>query len=275
MANMVEARLRIGVGCDFHYHVDAPTPAIFMVRPAANAEQLIVDESWVVEPHVPFHDYVDMYGNTCRRLVLPTGKSTIRYRANVDVADEIDPYVPDAPQCTAEELPDEVLVYTLPSRYCLSDVLGDQAWSLFGGTPPGWARVQAICDYVNGHLRFSYGTSTPTTTALDAFENQVGVCRDFAHLAVTFCRAMNIPARYAFGYLPDLDVPPPDAPMDFCAWFEAYLDGTWYTFDPRNNERRRGRAVIAHGRDALDVAMVTTYGRAQLEDMVVIADKVA
>jgi transglutaminase-like putative cysteine protease len=270
---MIDARLRIAVGCEFKYQVEVPTPAIFMVRPAALDGQQVIEERWVTEPHAPFHDYTDMYGNSCRRMVLTPGSSTIRYDAQVDVSDELDPYVPDAGQCNAEELPDDVLVYTLPSRYVVSDLLSDQAWSLFGGITPGWSRVQAICDYVNGHLRFSYGTSTPSTTALDAYENRVGVCRDFAHLAVAFARAMNIPARYAFGYLPDIDVPPPYAPMDFCAWFEAFLDGVWYTFDPRNNERRRGRAVIARGRDALDVAMVTTYGRALLQDMVVLADK--
>lgn len=272
---MIDARLRIGVGCQFEYEAQVPTPAIFMVRPAVMDLQQITGESWQTLPHAPFHDYTDLYGNSCRRMVLPVGRSTVRYDARVDVSDELDPYVPEAVQHTAEELPDDVLVYTLPSRYVVSDLLADQAWNLFGGTAPGWARVQAICDYVNGHLRFSYGTSTPATTALDAYQNRVGVCRDFAHLAVSFARAMSIPARYAFGYLPDIDVPPPDAPMDFCAWFEAYLGGQWYTFDPRNNERRRGRAVIAHGRDALDVAMVTTYGRAYLNTMVVMADKTA
>jgi transglutaminase-like putative cysteine protease len=275
MAHMIGERLRVDVGCEFSYEVAVPTPAIFMVRPEAKDGQELLDERWTIEPHSPFHDYRDIYGNECRRTVLPAGGSTIRYSAQVAVSNELDPYAPDAIQHAAEDLPDDVLIYTLPSRYCLSDLLGDTAWSLFGGTRPGWSRVQAICDYVNSRLRFSYGTSTPATTALDAYENQVGVCRDFAHLAISLTRAMNIPARYAFGYLPDIDVPPPDAPMDFCAWFEAFLDGTWWTFDARNNVRRRGRAVIARGRDALDVAMVTTFGRAPLRDMVVVADKAA
>ncbi len=272
---MIDTGLRISVGCEFHYEVDAPTPAIFMVQPAAIDGQHVASERWESDPSASYHDYTDVYSNSCRRTVLPAGRTKIRYDGQVDVSDELDPFVPDAAQLPAHALPDDVLLYTLPSRYCFSDLLGDKAWELFGGTAPGWTRVQAICDFVNAHLRFSYGTSTPTTTALDAYENQVGVCRDFAHLAVTFARALNIPARYAFGYLPDLDVPPPYAPMDFCAWFEAYLDGSWYTFDPRNNQRRRGRAVIARGRDALDVAMVTTYGRAQLHDMLVIAEKTA
>ncbi len=272
MAQMIDARLRIDVGCEFQYEVQVPTAAIFMVRPGVQKGVDVLAERWNLEPYAPYHDYEDLYGNVCRRTVLPAGRSTMRFDAQIEVTDTLDPYAPDAAQWPAEALPDDVLVYTLPSRYCVSDLLGDKAWELFGGTPPGWARVQAICDFVNGHLRFSYGTSTPTTTALDAFENEVGVCRDFAHLAVSFCRAMNIPARYAFGYLPDIDVPPPYAPMDFCAWFEAFLDGKWWMFDPRNNTRRRGRAVIARGRDALDVAMVTTYGRTILHDMVVIAE---
>jgi transglutaminase-like putative cysteine protease len=275
MTQMIDARLRIDVGCQFTYEVDLPTPAIFMVRPEVINGQLLFGERWVSEPEAPYRDYRDLYGNICRRLILPVGRSTIRYQAHVEVSDELDPYVPDAAALAAQDLPDDVLIYTLPSRYCVSDVLADTAWNLFAGTPPGWARVQAICDYVHDYLSFSYGTSTPTTTALDVYQNRVGVCRDFAHLAITFARAMNIPCRYAFGYLPDIDVPPPEAPMDFCAWFEAYLDGQWYTFDPRNNQRRRGRAVIARGRDALDVAMVTTYGRALLRDMVVVAEKVA
>jgi transglutaminase-like putative cysteine protease len=275
MAHMIDARLRIDVGCEFVYEVEVPTPAIFMVRPEVQDGQYVLAERWSLEPHAPFHDYRDLYGNICRRTMLPAGRSTIRYFGQVEVSNELDPYAPYAVQYTAEALPDDVLIYTLPSRYCVSDLLGDEAWRLFGATPPGWARVQAICDYVNAHLRFSYGTSTPSTTALDAYQARTGVCRDFAHLAISFCRAMNIPCRYAFGYLPDIDVPPPDAPMDFCAWFEAFLDGKWFTFDPRNNQRRRGRAVIARGRDALDVAMVTTYGQALLHAMVVTAEESA
>jgi transglutaminase-like putative cysteine protease len=275
MAHMIDARLRIDVGCEFKYEVGVPTPAIFLVRPEVANGQHVLSERWTLEPQTSFHDYRDLYGNICRRTILPAGQSTVRYDAQVEVSSELDPYAPNAVQYTAEALPDDVLLYTLPSRYCLSDLLGDEAWRLFGDTAPGWARVQAICDFVNGHLRFSYGTSTPSTTALDVYEAKTGVCRDFAHLAITFCRAMNIPARYAFGYLPDIDVPPPYAPMDFCAWFEAFLGGSWWMFDPRNNERRRGRAVIARGRDALDCAMVTTYGQSYLRDMLVIADKSA
>ncbi|GAC1572597.1 MAG: transglutaminase family protein [Candidatus Elarobacter sp.] len=268
----IAPRLKLDVGCTFDYEVEVETAAIFLVRPSAADAQQIVDERWISEPLMPFHDYTDLYGNTCRRLTLPPGRSMTRYDAQVDVAGELDPFAPAARQHAPDELPDDVLHFTLPSRFCLSDVLADRAWELFGATEPGWARVQAICDWVHGHIGFAYGTSFPTTTAVDVYDRATGVCRDFAHLAITFCRAMNVPARYAFGYLPDIDVPPPYATMDFCAWFEAFLDGTWWTFDPRNNTRRRGRAVIGRGRDALDVAMVTTYGPAMLHEMTVRAD---
>jgi len=270
---IIGARLNLDVGCTFDYEVEVPTAAIFLVRPSAAGAQRIIDERWLSDPPTPFHDYTDLYGNTCRRVTLPPGRSSTRYDAYVEVVDEVDPFVPDAPQLAPDALPDDVLLYTLPSRYCLSDVLGDRAWELFGSTEPGWSRVQAICDFVHGHVNFAYGSSLPTTTAVDVHDNATGVCRDFAHLAVTFCRALNVPARYVFGYLPDIDVPPPYETMDFAAWFEAYLGDRWYTFDPRNNERRRGRAVIARGRDALDVAMVTTYGPAMLHEMIVRADK--
>jgi transglutaminase-like putative cysteine protease len=205
---------------------------------------------------------------------MPAGEQVFRYDALVEVPGEPDPVVPDAVQMPVEELPDDVLHYTLPSRFCLSDELSDTAWQLFGATEPGWKRVQAICDWVHTNIRFQYGTSHSMTTALDIYKQGVGVCRDLTHLAVTFCRALNIPTRYVFGYLPDIGVPPPDAPMDFCAWMEVYLAGRWWTFDPRNNMPRIGRVLIGRGRDALDVAMVTTYGSPRLQSMIVWADEV-
>ncbi|HEY4440950.1 MAG TPA: transglutaminase family protein [Candidatus Elarobacter sp.] len=265
--------MKVDVGCEFDYETQATTPAVVLVRPFSTDEQRVVEERWVSEPGIPFHDYVDLYGNICRRINVGPGRLRFRYDATVEIAGELDGYAPHAVELPVEALPDEALLYTLPSRYCLSDVLSDRAWELFGATPPGWARVQAICDFVHGHVTFGYGSSTPDTTAVDVYEKAAGVCRDFAHLAVTFARALNIPARYVFGYLPDIDVPPAELPMDFCAWFEAYLGGAWWTFDPRNNRRRRGRVVIARGRDALDVAMVTTYGPATLHEMTVRADK--
>jgi transglutaminase-like putative cysteine protease len=268
----VAATLAIRVGCEFVYNADFPTPAVLLVRPDER-ELRVRSETWSVDPPAPHHDYVDMYGNVCRRLTFAPGKTAFRYDALVDV-----PPTPAETDITArelpvEELPDDTLVYTLPSRLCVSDVLSDRAWELFGGVAPGWGRVQAICDWVHDHLKFSYGTSRPDTTAADVLEAATGVCRDFAQLSVTFCRALNIPARYCFGYLPDIDVPPTDAEMDFCAWFEAYLGDRWWTFDPRNNQRRIGHIPIARGRDAIDVAMVTTYGSARLEKMTVWADR--
>jgi transglutaminase-like putative cysteine protease len=265
--------LTIRVGCEFHHELPATIPAIFLVRPAASHDARILHENWTTTPTGPYHDYTDLYGNLCRRVTFPPGESMLSYEATVVTPGEPDPVDLYATQDRVEDLPDDVLVYTLPSRFCLSDELGSQAWSLFGHTTPGWARVQAICDYVHGHINFGYGSSYPTTTSSDVLAARAGVCRDFAHLAIAFVRAMNIPARYAFGYIPDIDVPPPYSPMDFCAWFEAYIGGRWWTFDPRNNQRRRGRILIARGRDALDVAMVTTYGGAYLKNMTVVAEE--
>jgi transglutaminase-like putative cysteine protease len=274
---MISARedtLRVGVGCEFVCETSAPVAAVFVVQPLHDAAVRVLSEDWESAPETAGHDYVDLYGNRCRRLTLAPGTTTIRYDAAVETTGTVDPLRADAIEHPVQDLPDDVLAYTLPSRYCLSDVLADKACELFGGIAPGWERVQAICDYVHGHLQFGYGSSTSTTTAVDVFEAKSGVCRDFAHLAITFCRALNIPARYVFGYLPDIDVPPPYAPMDFAAWMEVYLGGAWSTFDPRNNERRKGRVVIARGRDALDVAMLTTFGRINLVSMTVRADEV-
>jgi transglutaminase-like putative cysteine protease len=182
--------------------------------------------------------------------------------------------LPDLPLRPVQDLPDETLVYTLPTRFVESDLLMDAAWQLFGATPPTWARVQAICDWVHQNLTFQMGTSKPTTTAANVYETRIGVCRDFALLSVAFCRALNIPARYGFGYLPDMDVVPPDAPMDFHSWFEAYVGDRWYTFDARHNEPRVGRIFIGRGRDAVDVALSTSYGATRLNRMTVWSDEV-
>jgi transglutaminase-like putative cysteine protease len=210
----------------------------------------------------------------CRRVTLPAGTFRVAYDAMVSTSDDLDPFAPEAPEVPIAELPDDALLYTMPSRYCLSDELFYAAQDLFGSLPRGWSRVQAVCDWVHEHIEFGYGSSIASTTAKDVYESRKGVCRDFAHLAITFCRALNIPARYAFGYLPDIDVPPPYAEMDFCAWTEVFLAGRWWMFDPRNNVRRRGRVTIARGRDALDVAMVTTFGAVDLNNMTVRADRV-
>ena len=268
-----DAEVRIRVGCDFRYKSMGDTPSIWQVRPRPEGPHVLESQRWGTDPHVPFTSYIDRYGNLCDRLVLPEGQVSISYDAVVEVPDGVDENATHARQLPVESLPDDALLYLLPSRFCLSDVLLESAWDLFGATPPGWERVQAVCDWAHQNVRFDYLQTTPFTTAADVFHSRVGVCRDFAHLGLTFCRSLNIPARYVFGYLPDIGVPPPDSPMDFCAWFEAYLDGRWYTFDPRNNVPRTGRVVIGRGRDAVDVAMVTTYGAPQLEEMKVWADE--
>jgi transglutaminase-like putative cysteine protease len=266
--------MQVRVGCEFHYEATWDTPAVMQVQPHSDAGHRVLREIWEPEPSLAMHSYTDLYSNTCQRMVIPAGSQLLRYDATVEVPDQKDDVAPGAQQLPVEELPDDVLHFTLPSRYCLSDVLSDMAWQQFGSIETGWERVQAVCDWVHGNIRFQYGTSNPLTTAADVCSAGVGVCRDFAHLAISFCRALNIPARYVFGYLPDIDVPPPDAPMDFCAWMEVYLAGRWYTFDPRNNEQRVGRVLVGRGRDALDVAMVTTYGSPRLKEMIVWADEV-
>jgi len=264
---------RIQVGCDFTYTAAIPTPVIFQVTPAESAQVLVKDGQWASEPDMAIRGYTDLYGNPCLRTVLPAGRSSFGFQAVAVVPDRTEEADEDAPELAPDALPDDTLIYTLPSRYCLPDVLGDEAWSRFGGLAPGYRRVQAICDHVHRHLTFSYGSTTALASAADVNRTRMGVCRDFTHLAVTFCRALNVPARYVFGYLPDLDVPPDPAPMDFAAWMEVWLGDRWWTFDPRNNTRRKGRIVIGRGRDASDVAMATTFGGPQLESMFVQAEE--
>jgi transglutaminase-like putative cysteine protease len=244
------------------------------VEPRLDGGVRAIEERWTNQPELGLSRYVDVFGNSCRRTTIPAGESTLRYDALLEVSELPDRQRYDACEVRPQDLPDEALVFTLPSRFCPSDQLADAAWALFGSIPPGFQRVQAICDWVHNEVHFGYGSSTPMTTAADVFESRWGVCRDFAHLAVTLCRALNIPARYVFGYLPDIGVAPPDDPMDFVAWTEVFLDGGWWTFDPRNNQPRIGRVLIARGRDALDVAMVSTFGGPKLQSMTVWADRV-
>jgi transglutaminase-like putative cysteine protease len=266
--------LTIRVGCQFDYAAADDTPAICLVRPSGLNGVRLIKEAWTTTPAVPYHDYVDIFDNVCRRLTLPAGRATIHYDAQVETSLDADEADPAAEQLPVEALPDGVLVYTLPSRFCLSDELYDRAAQLFGMTKPDWTRVQAISQYVHDHVRFGYEFAAPTRSSSDVLAQSTGVCRDFTHLGIAFCRAMSIPARYVFGYIPDIDVPAIDAPMDFCAWFEAYLGGAWWTFDPRNNERRRGRVIIGRGRDAADVPMVTTYGPATFQGMTCWAEQI-
>jgi transglutaminase-like putative cysteine protease len=264
---------RLRIGCEFVYRAEIPTPTVFQVQPVASPDVSVADEEWSFEPELVVRRYTDLYGNSCLRTVLPSGSSVLRYAAHATVPDAVDDGDPDAGEVPVADLPDDVLLFTLPSRYCLPDMLGNEAWKQFADVPPGYSRVQAICDHVHEHLTFQYGSSTATSTALDVYTSGYGVCRDFTHLAISFCRALNIPARYAFGYLPDMDVPPDPAPMDFAAWMEVWIEDRWWTFDPRNNQRRKGRVVIGRGRDASDVAMATTFGGPMLESMTVVAEE--
>lgn len=261
------------IGCTFEFESPRPTHAIVMVEPHFSEAANVVEQRFELDPAGASSVYHDHFGNTCRRVDLAEGTVRLQFDAVVNTADEPDAEVWGAGEVTPAELPDEALLFILPSRFCESDVLADEAFRLFGATPPGWARVQSISDWANGHLGFQYGASSPSYSARDAFDRGLGVCRDFAHLAITMCRALNIPARYVFGYLPDIGVPDPGTPMDFCAWMEVFLDDGWHTFDPRNNQRRIGRTVIGRGRDAADVAMVTTFGAVDLRSMVVRAQE--
>jgi transglutaminase-like putative cysteine protease len=267
--------MRIRVGCDLTYEFAAPTPVVLMlnVHPSRAGDVLLPDLVRVA-PLRPLSVYADMFGNICCRLVAPPGD--LRIVTDTIVADTgaPDDIAPSAQQHAVSDLPHEALMFLMGSRYCEVDKLNDIAWSLFGKTPEGWARVQAIVDFVHDHLAFDYMQARVTKSAFDAFHERTGVCRDYAHLAVTLCRCMNIPARYATGYLGDIGVPFDPAPMDYSAWFEVYLGGRWYTFDARHNEPRIGRIVIAYGRDAADVAITTTFGWHRLKNFTVWTDEV-
>ncbi len=272
---------RLLIGCDFTYVAEIPTPVVFQVQPVESPPISVEGARWDTEPGLAVHGYADFYGNQCVRTVLPAGRSTVSYHALAVVPDATEDADEDAPEIAPDALPDDTLVYTLPSRYCLPDMLADESWARFGGLPPGYRRVRAICDYVHGYLTFQYGSSTALSSAVDVNLAGFGVCRDFTHLAISFCRALNIPARYVFGYLPFEGLGPVNtsvddpAPMDFAAWMEVWLGDRWWTFDPRNNTGRKGRVVIGRGRDATDVAMATTFGGPFLESMVVQAEEAA
>jgi transglutaminase-like putative cysteine protease len=266
----------ISIGYDIALRLPGPTAVIYVlhVHPSRKAD-LVKTENFRIEPDLPVEEYVDVFGNRCGRVNCPTG--VIRFLNDGIIRDpgELDAYKPDAPQHDVRELPVETLSYVLPSRYCEVDSeLLDFAWHTFGGTPAGWPRVQAICDFVHGHLRFDYLQARANRTALEAFREKVGVCRDFTHLAVTLCRCMNIPARYATGYLGDIGVPPVPDPMDFRAWFEVYLGSHWHTFDARHNKRRIGRVLIGRGRDAGDVPITMVFGRHLIEHFHVVTDEI-
>ena len=244
-----------------------PTPVVLMtyLHPSRDAT-VRSPEQFSIQPPVPVSRFMDGFGNRCGRAVVPSGMVVFRNHAIVEDNGLPDLQVLDAPQSAVQDLPEFVLPFLLPSRYCEVDSeLKELAWTLFKNSPPGWPRVQAVCDFVNRRIRFDYQQARPTRTALDAYRERVGVCRDYMHLAITFCRSLNIPARYCTGYLGDIGVPPQPSPMDFSAWFEVFLGGQWYSFDARNNIPRIGRVLMARGRDAADVAITTTFGQSQLQ----------
>ncbi len=268
--------MQIRVGYELIYDCPQPTPMVLMLNiHHARAGDIVVPDLMVADPPVPLTAYRDGFGNWCTRLVAPAGRLRLSASAVLNDSGEVERIAVSEPQHAVEDLPDESLVFLLGSRYCETDRLTAIAWDLFSTTPPGAPRVQAICDYVHRHITFSYQDARPTRTAWEAFEEGKGVCRDYAHLAVAFCRCMNIPARYCTGYLGDIGIPPPYGPMDFAGWFEAYLGGRWHTFDARNNVPRIGRVLIARGRDATDVAISNTFGPNTLAGFTVWADEVA
>lgn len=224
---------------------------------------------------VPVSEYTDGFGNLCRRLVIPAGGAILTNDMVVRDSGKPDQFDQTAAEIWPPDLPADVIEYMLPSRYCEVDELSATAWSLFGSFAPGWNRVQQICNYVNAQIRFDYQCARSTRTAAQAMSERVGVCRDFTHLAIALCRAMNIPARYCNGFLGDIGVPPDPAPMDYNAWFEAYLGGAWWTFDARHNVPRIGRILVARGRDAADIPMVHTFGLHMLQRFEVITEELA
>jgi transglutaminase-like putative cysteine protease len=268
--------MRIKAGFNLTYECPAPTPMLLCldVHPSRQSD-LLTDQLISFDPSIESRAYTDGFGNICRRIEAPAGELSISTLFEIYDTGKPDDVSLDAKQHLISELPAEVLVYLLGSRYCDTDRLGDFAWETFGGTAPGWPRVQAICDFVNGRISFDYQKADALRTAHGGYNDRVGVCRDFAHLAITLCRCMNIPARYCTGYLGDIGIPPVDYPMDFSAWFQAYLAGRWFTFDARHNTPRIGRILMATGRDATDVALSTSFGRSRLTQFEVVTDEIA
>ena len=253
--------MKLRIGYELRYEFPQPTPVILMTSAHfTRVSDLATPDRIVLNPSVPISGYRDGFGNWASRFLAPAGCVRISADSVVRDTGRPDPVVSCAREVPVEELPDDSLVFLLPSRFCDSDQFLDLAWTLFGTTEPGAARVRAICTFVHQHIAFGYEHARATRTAMEAYQERRGVCRDFVHLAVAFCRALNIPARYCTGYLSDVGTPPPYPPGDFAAWFEAFLEGQWYTFEPRHNVPRIGRVLLARGRDAADVAITTTFG---------------
>jgi transglutaminase-like putative cysteine protease len=253
--------MQIRFGYELVYRCPQPVPMILMleVHPSRTRDLLRPDRLTAAPP-VPLDRYMDGFGNMCTRIVAPAGGIRLAADALIHDTGLPDPTYEYAQEQAVESLPYDALVYLLGSRYCETERLMDEAWRRFGHLAPGWGRVQAVCDFAHQHIAFGYHFARPTKTASEAYTERQGVCRDYAHLAITLLRCLNIPARYCTGYLGDIGVTLPDAPMDFAGWLEAYIGGAWHTFDPRNNQRRIGRILIARGRDAADVAISTAFG---------------
>jgi len=267
--------MKIRVGYELIYDCPQPTPMILTLNiHFTRVSDIVVPDHLVTRPSIPITAYRDGFGNWCSRIVAPKGQLLLTADGIVNDTGEADIVNPSARQQPVQDLPEETLVFLLGSRYCETDKLSQTAWDLFDGPLTGWGRVQAICDFVHRHIDFGYKHARSTRTAWEAFQEGKGVCRDYAHLAIAFCRCMNIPARYCTGYLGDIGIPPPYGPMDFAGWFEAYLGGHWYTFDARNNVPRIGRVLIARGRDAADVAISNTFGPNTLVGFKVWTDEV-
>ncbi|HEY9906323.1 MAG TPA: transglutaminase family protein [Thermosynechococcaceae cyanobacterium] len=252
--------MRLKAGCRIAFEAAAPTPVILMLRPRSGMGQWVIQEEYLLEPSVPIVEYTDSYGNLCQRLLTPTGQFQVRTTACVETAETID-VAPGSPFVPVQNLPDSVIQFLLPSRYCQADQLGELAGDIVAHATPGYDQAEAIRRWIQENVEYQYGTSNASTSALDTAETRVGVCRDFTHLGITLCRSLSIPARMVVGYLYQLD------PMDLHAWFEAFVGDRWYTFDATQKEARGNRIAIAYGRDAADVALATQFGPLQLTDM--------
>lgn len=264
----------IRIGFDMAFEAEAPTPMVVMLETHPSvADRFVQRERLRTEPEVAIERYTDSFGNRCGRLVAPAGRLRLWSDGIIRDSGRPDPEPYWAEQRPLEQLPAECLQFLLPSRYCETDLIAEEAWRLFGATPPGWERVTAVLDWVHTHVRYGYEFARPTKTAMDVLTERTGVCRDFQHLAISFCRALNIPARYASGYLGDIGVPPLPTPMDFHAWFEVYLGDQWYPVDARHNEPRIGRVLMARGRDAADTALTTSFGATKLLEFKVWTDE--
>jgi transglutaminase-like putative cysteine protease len=264
--------IRLGYDIQFELSHSVAFVALLNVHPSRIAD-LREPDRLQLEPSVPLHTYTDSFGNICTRFVAPPGVIRLYNSTLIEDSGQPDEIAPAAREVPLVDLPNDVLQFLLPSRYCEVDLLSPIAVDLFGGIEPGWNRVQAVCNWVNWKVEFGYEFARPTKTALDVYTERRGVCRDFQHLAITFCRALNIPARYVTGYLGDIGVAASPSPMDFSAWFEVFLDGRWWTCDARHNQRRIGRVLMATGRDATDVAITTSFGSAPLKLFSVVSDE--